>query len=94
MTNEDFVAALSQQLNLETKKTSEILATAITIISEKLAEGARISVENFGILATEKKPEHIFVEQESRQRFLMPPEIEVVFKPNSAFIEKFKEKTA
>ena len=54
MTNEDIVAALSQQLNLETKKTSEILATAITIISEKLAEGARISVENFGILASEK----------------------------------------
>lgn len=54
MTNEDFVAALSQQLNLETKKTLEILATAITIISEKLAEGARISVENFGILDTEK----------------------------------------
>ncbi len=92
MTNEDFVNALSQQLNLEPSKTLELLTTTVNIINEKLVEGACISIEDFGILDTKKKPEYIFVEQKNQQRFLAPPEITVVFKPNSSFIDKIKEK--
>jgi nucleoid DNA-binding protein len=92
MTNEDFVNALSQQLNLEPSKTLELLTATVNIINEKIEEGARISVDDFGIFDTEKKPEYIFVEQKSQQQFLVPPEITVVFKPDSAFIEKIKEK--
>jgi len=92
MTTEDFVNELSKQLSLDLPKTSEILTAAVNVIKEKLSEGACITIESFGIFDTEKKPEYILVKQNEQQQFLVPPKITVVFKPDSAFIEKIKKK--
>lgn len=92
MTTEDFVNELSKQLSLDLPKTSEILTAAVNVLKEKLSEGACITIESFGIFDTEKKPEYILVKQNEQQQFLVPPKITVVFKPDSAFIEKIKKK--
>lgn len=92
MTTEDFVNELSKQLSPDLPKTSEILTAAVNVIKEKLSEGACITIESFGIFDTEKKPEYILVKQNEQQQFLVPPKITVVFKPDSAFIEKIKKK--
>lgn len=90
MTNEDFLTELSHRLNWTTSKTSATLTMAVSIMNEKLSEGVQISLQDFGVFDTQKESEYIFVDSDTQQRFLVPPNIIAVFNPAAAFEEKIK----
>ena len=90
MTHKDFIATLSQRLNQSQTKTSELLDVAVALMNEKLAEGAQLSVQHFGVFETRKKSERISVNPLTQERFLVPPKIVATFKPAVGLKERFK----
>lgn len=83
LATEDVIAELSQPFNWEHSKTSNILDTVVDIINEKLSENAQIFIPNFGVFQTQKKTEHISVDRDTQQRYLIPPKIVATFKSAS-----------
>ncbi|HTN68068.1 MAG TPA: HU family DNA-binding protein [Dysgonamonadaceae bacterium] len=90
MTNEKLVSELSEQLGWTQNRVSETLAKTVKQITAILVEGATISITDLGTLKTEKRSEHIYVDPETEQRYLVPPQISVHFIPFSSFKEKYK----
>jgi nucleoid DNA-binding protein len=79
MTNDDLVALISEHLQWPLTDVSEVLDCTVSIIGEKLAEGASIFIDAFGKFSISKKNEYIFVHSKTGERYLMPPEIDPVF---------------
>ena len=90
MTNKELVSELSEQLEWTQVKVSEVLAEAVDLFNNKLAENATITIPNFGLFQTHKQTERISVNPQTQQRLLVPPKITVNFKPAFVLKEKYK----
>ena len=90
MTNKEFIAELSEQLEWTQVKVSEVLADTVDIISSRLADNATITIPNFGVFETRKRSERISVNPQTKQRFLVPPKICVNFRAASNLKEKYE----
>lgn len=90
MTNKELVSELSERLGWTQSRVSETLAKTVKQINRKLVEGATISITDLGTLKTERRSEHISIDPETEQRYLVPPQISVHFIPFSSFKEKYK----
>lgn len=90
MTNEEFTAELAERLDWTQSKVTKVLAQTVEHINSSLAENAIINIPNFGVFQTKKKVEKISVDSQTKERFLVPPNISVNFKPASILNEKYK----
>lgn len=81
MTQKEFIEKLAPKLQWDESKTSEALEVISNILAEQLSENNEVSIENFGVFNTHKNKEYILVDSETKERFLMPPEVVVSFEP-------------
>lgn len=91
MTNKELIAELAKRLDLTQSQTSKLLEDGISVISENLAEVNSINIQGFGLFETKKKQERVSVNPVTKQRFLVPPKLNPVFKPGPVVKEKLKK---
>jgi|SRR5690554_2762479 nucleoid DNA-binding protein len=79
MTQKEFIAKLAAKLQWDESKTSAILSDIVDVLTEQLSDNNVVTVDNFGHFSTHKFPEYILVDAETKDRYLMPPEVVVLF---------------
>lgn len=90
MNNKEFITELSNRLGYSAKETSDLVSSAITVVSEQLQEGNTVVVQGFGSFEVKKKLERISVNPATKQRMLVPPKLVINFKPSNVIKDKFK----
>ena len=84
MNHKELTGELAQRLGYSDKNAAQLIATMVAIMGEQLQEGKTLSFADFGIFKVEKKLEHITVNPLTKQRFLVPPQLILTFKPADA----------
>jgi nucleoid DNA-binding protein len=87
MESEDFTAELARRLGYSVKEAEEIMAAMIGGMVQQLQEGNRVAVPGLGVFGVKKHDEHVSVNSQTGQRFLVPPQLVVDFKPDLATTE-------
>ncbi len=90
MNNKEFITELSNRLGYSTKETTDLVSSAISVISEQLQEGNTIIVQGFGTFDIKKKAERISVNPATKLRMLVPPKLVINFRPSNVIKDKFK----
>lgn len=88
MNNKEFTAELSRRLGLSTKEATRLISTFNEEVAERLENEETISIQGFGTLEVKKKLEHIVVNPSTRQRMLVPPKMEIKYKPSTVLKDK------
>lgn len=88
MNNKEFTTELSRRLGLSVKEISNLVASFNKEVAQHLGNEDQISIQGFGTFEVKKKLEHIVVNPSSRQRMLVPPKMEVKFKPSAVLKDK------
>ncbi|WP_294081176.1 HU family DNA-binding protein [Proteiniphilum sp. UBA5384] len=79
MTYDDLIAEIARRLEWTYEKTSGIIKTIIEVVGTELKMNNPVVIDDFGTLKTDIQPEYIRVNQETKERLLIPPAIEVIF---------------
>ncbi len=90
MNNKEFIAELSRRTGYSTKEATTLITAVVTEMSHQLGEDNQISLQGFGTFEVKKKLEHVVVNPSTRQRMLIPPKMEIKFKPSSTIKDKLK----
>ncbi len=88
MNNKEFIAELSRRLGISTKEVTGLVASLNAEVSQQLENENTISIQGFGTFEVKKKLEHVVVNPSTRQRMLVPPKMEIKFKPSAILKEK------
>lgn len=79
MTHVEFIAEVAKRLEWAEENTTGIIETILDIISAELKLNNPVLIDEFGSLKSGVEPEYILVDPETKDRYLMPPAIEVFF---------------
>jgi len=79
MTHEELITTVSRKLDWPESQTARLIGTLTALLKEKLLENLPVSIDDFGIFNTCMRPEFISLNPETKERYLIPPAIEVVF---------------
>lgn len=90
MNNKEFITELSGRLGYSAKDISDMVSSAVSVVSEQLQEGNTVVVQGFGTFDVKKKLERISVNPATKQRMLVPPKLVINFKPSNVIKDKFK----
>lgn len=90
MNNKEFISELSRKLGSTNKDTAQLVASAISVMTQELQEGKTIAIQGFGTFEVKKKMERISVNPTTQQRMLIPPKLVLSYKPSTNLKEKFK----
>lgn len=82
MESRNFTAELAQRLGYTAKDAEGVVATLIGGMVQQLQDGNRVDVPGLGMFSVEKLDEHISVDSQTGQRFLVPPQLVVDFAPD------------
>lgn len=91
MKHNELIKEISERLNWKNDSVEESLNAFVDIISDNLSDGNIVSIQDFGVFKTCKKLEHICINPDTSERFLVPPKIEVSFTPSSKIKEEYKK---
>lgn len=81
MIQKEFIGKLAAKLQWDESDTSVFIQTVSNILNEQLADNNMVTIENFGVFSTQKNQEYILLNSETGERYLMPPEVVVLFEP-------------
>jgi DNA-binding protein HU-beta len=90
LNNKEFITELSGRLGYSAKEISDMVSSAVSVVSEQLQEGNTVVVQGFGTFDVKKKLERISVNPATKQRMLVPPKLVINFKPSNVIKDKFK----
>lgn len=90
MNNKEFISELARKLGYTNKETTQLLSSAIGVMTQELQEGKLIAIQGFGSFEVKKKMERISVNPTIQQRMLIPPKLVLSYKPSTNLKEKFK----
>jgi len=90
LNNKEFITELSGRLGYSAKDISDMVSSAVSVVSEQLQEGNPVVVHGFGTFDVKKKLERISVNPATKQRMLVPPKLVINFKPSNVIKDKFK----
>lgn len=90
MNNKEFISELARKLGYTNKETTQLLSSAIGVMTQELQEGKTIAIQGFGTFEVKKKLERISVNPTTQQRMLIPPKLVLSYKPSTNLKEKFK----
>lgn len=79
MTYEELITTVSRKLDWPESQTERMLGTLTALLKETLLENQPVSIDDFGIFSTCLRPEFISRNPETKERYLVPPAIEIVF---------------
>ncbi len=88
MNNKEFITELSRRLGTSSRDVSKIVSAFNAEFSSQLENENTISIQGFGTFDVKKKLEHVVVNPSSRQRMLVPPRMEIKFKPSPILKDK------
>lgn len=71
------------QIDRSYDETAGIINTIVELLSTELKSNNAVDLEDFGVLKTDIQPEYILVDSETKERYLMPPSVEVFVESNS-----------
>lgn len=89
MTHNGLIEELAQRLNWTQERVGEVLESTVQIINEKINDGDYVSLQGLGVFDTIMEHEYIYTENDDR--YLVPPEIKVTFKPSSSIKKHFQD---
>lgn len=90
MNNKEFIAELTNRLDMNSKQVSSMGAALVDEIVSCLQEEDIVSLQGFGTFEVKKKLERVVVNPSTKQRMLIPPKMEVKFKPSANLKEKMQ----
>ena len=90
MNNKEFTSELAERLGYTIKDTSELINSLLASMTQELEEGNMIAVQGFGSFEVKKKAERISINPASKQRMLVPPKLELSYRPSNTLKDKFK----
>lgn len=79
MTYEELITTVSRKLDWPESQTAMLLGNLTALLKEKLLENLPVSIDDFGIFNTSMRPEFISLNPATKERYLIPPAVEVVF---------------
>lgn len=79
MTYEELIETVSRKIDWPESQTEMLLGNLTALLKEKLLENLSVSIDDFGIFNTCMRPEFISFNPETKEKYLMPPAIEVLF---------------
>lgn len=79
MTYEELIETVSRKIDWPESQTEMLLGTLTALLKETLLENLSVSIDDFGIFNTCMRPEFISFNPETKEKYLMPPAIEVLF---------------
>lgn len=88
MNNKEFISELAKRTGNSLKETSALVNGFTAEITERLEEGATLSITGFGNFEVKKKLERVVVNPGTKQRMLIPPKLVLNFKPSATLKEK------
>lgn len=90
MNNKEFISELARKLGYTNKDVTQLVSSAISVMTQELQEGKTIAIQGFGTFEVKKKLERISVNPTTQQRMLIPPKLVLSYKPSTNLKEKFK----
>ncbi len=90
MNNKEFISELSRRLSYNSKETTKLVSSVLSVMTQELQEGKTIAIQGFGTFEVKKKMERISVNPSTQQRMLIPPKLVLTYKPSITLKEKFK----
>lgn len=79
---------MSRRLGLSAKDVANLVSELSAEISQHLENEDTISIQGFGTFEVKKKLEHVVVNPSTRQRMLVPPKMEIKYKPSAILKDK------
>lgn len=83
MDQKDLIAEVAKRLEWTEEKVSDIVEIIIEAVGTELKMNNPVVIDDMGTLKTDIQSEYILVKGEPKERYLMPPSIEVIFEPSS-----------
>lgn len=88
MNNKEFTAELSARTGFNIKETGKLITALVSEMANQLGEDNLISIQGFGTFEVKKKVERVVVNPSTRQRMLVPPKMEIKFRPSALIKDK------
>lgn len=90
MNNKEFVTELAKQTDHSAKETQTLITALVAEICAQLTDENQVSLQGFGNFEVKKKMEHVMINPSTRQRMLVPPRIDIKFRPSTTLKEALK----
>lgn len=83
MDSKSFVAALAKRSGRERKDVESLLAGVARALDRHCGALDQVAIPGFGTFFAEKHDEQVVTDRSSGQMMLLPPEIELLFRPGT-----------
>ncbi len=90
MTNKELISEIAQTTGMTKVLTEQLLRETCNIISDALVENKTVMLQNLGSFEVKEKKERLSVHPKTGVRTLVPPKMQVNFKPSTALKEDIK----
>ena len=90
MNNKEFITKLAKRCGVTVAEATASVDTFVGVMTERLKEGDQLNISGFGVLETKMRKERLSVNPKTGQRFLVPPKIQLTFRPSGKLKDKFK----
>jgi Bacterial nucleoid DNA-binding protein len=90
MDNKTFISRLAKRLNREQGQVAALTDGLLTAFREAATSLDSIAIPGFGTFKTEKTDEQISTDAVTGRRMLLPPKIEMTFRPSVVLRKKMK----
>jgi DNA-binding protein HU-beta len=91
MKNKELIKELSNRLHWTSEDVSSVLSELSSLISSRLVDDDVVYFDVWGQFETRKKKERISVNPANGKRYIVPPKLVPVFKPDATVKTKLKE---
>jgi len=91
MKNKELVTELAARMGWTAQEVTETLSVLSSVVSSRLVDNDTIYLQGFGQFEVKKKAERISVNPSNGKRYLVPPKLVPVFKPETTVKNKLKE---
>ena len=83
MDNTNFISQLADALHVDADRTSRLVDALCDIMAQCAVDNENTAIPGFGTFEAVKTMEYVSVNPSNGSRTLMPPQINVIFKPGS-----------
>ena len=90
MNNKEFISKLSRMQHCSLSDTQHMVNNVLSAMSDSFQRGDSLNIPGFGVFEVKKKLERIIFNPGNQQRMLVPPRMEIKFKPRTLIKDKLK----
>lgn len=90
MNNQTFISKLGERMGMSARNTQIAVNAVVAELTELLCDGHAVSVHGFGHFDVKKKTERVMTMPGTGKRLLVPPKLNVNFKPAQQLKERWR----